>query len=146
MRQTPGVASSEAMQVLRRLFEAYDGKDVAKYAELLSPALVWEFNTMQEPLRGPEAEMQTLRMVADAFPDAVITRDHFVEDGTGWVAWRWRLRATHTGPWQSHGPTGRSIEIVGATHARVADGRVVELRYVSDRLALMQQMGLLPPN
>ncbi len=132
------------MQVLGRLFQAYDGKDFAEYAELLSPDLVWEFNTMQEPMRGPEAEMRTLRMVADAFPDASFSRDHFVEDGAGWVAWRWRLRATNTGPWQGHESTGRSIEIVGATHARVAGGRVLELRYVSDRLTLMQQLGLLP--
>ncbi|MGY1636502.1 ester cyclase [Geodermatophilus sp. SYSU D00742] len=138
------MAGSEAMQVLQQLFEAYDGKDFSRYAALLAPDLVWEFNTMPGPLHGPDAELQTFRMVTEAFPDATFTRDHFVEDGTGRVAWRWRLTGTNTGPWQGQEPTGRPVDIIGATHATVSDGRVTELRYVSDRLTLMQQLGLLP--
>jgi ketosteroid isomerase-like protein len=139
------VATSEAMQVLQRLFELYDRRDFAAYEELLSPDLVWEFNTMDAPSHGRQAEMQVAHAVAEAFPDAEFVRDHFVEDDTGWIAYRLRVRATNTGPWQGRSPTGRSIDIAGASHVRVQDGKVVELRYVTDRLAMMRQLGFLPP-
>jgi len=56
---------------------------------------------------------------------------------------RLRARGTHTGP-VFGGPTGRTFDINVIDICRFSDGMIVEHWGVPDRLAQMQQLGVLP--
>jgi ketosteroid isomerase-like protein len=56
---------------------------------------------------------------------------------------RLRARGTHTGP-VFGGPTGRSFDINVIDICRFSDGLIVEHWGVPDRLAQMQQLGVMP--
>lgn len=57
---------------------------------------------------------------------------------------RWSSRGTHLG--ESHGlpPTGKQVTNSGINIFRVADGKIVEVWDIFDRLWLWQQLGVLP--
>jgi len=54
------------------------------------------------------------------------------------------LRGRHTGDLLGAPPTGRELELRGATFLRFEDGLVVERWQHADDLGLLQQLGLLP--
>jgi predicted ester cyclase len=56
---------------------------------------------------------------------------------------RLRARGTHTGP-VFGGPTGRTFDINVIDICRFSDGLIVEHWGVPDRLAQMQQLGVMP--
>jgi len=53
------------------------------------------------------------------------------------------FRGTHQGEFMGVAPTGRQVEFAVIDILRLDQGKVVEHWAVQDRLALMQQMGLL---
>jgi len=79
-----------------------------------------------------------------ALPDARVTVDHVCAipyAGLGHdIAIRWTLAGTHSGHGLHRPPTGLTLLIMGVTHWRTIDGRVVEEWTVFDELALLRQM------
>ena len=79
-----------------------------------------------------------------AFPDAaVLTDDMFVAGDK--LAWRFRFRGTHLGPFNGAPPTGKSFEVPGITILRFGETRCVERWSVTDFLSMLIQIGLVPP-
>jgi predicted ester cyclase len=61
------------------------------------------------------------------------------------VATRVVLKAVHSeAEFQGVPPTGKQIETPGITIERIKDGKIVERHVCSDRLGMMQQLGLMP--
>lgn len=88
-------------------------------------------------------------ILLSALPDVHWTLEQVIAEGD-WIATRWTVRGTHTGditfPGVGHAPaTGKSIQYSYIVHHRIADGKIVESWDVSDRLSLLQQVGLIPP-
>ena len=83
------------------------------------------------------------RTLMGAADDVRVELEHTVEQGD-LVAVRFRLRARHTGELLGAPPTGKQLELRGATFLRFEDGRVVERWQHADDLGLLQQLGLLP--
>jgi predicted ester cyclase len=54
-------------------------------------------------------------------------------------------RGTHRGPFMGLAPTGKTFAITVIDVCRFENGKIVEHWGVPDRLALMQQLGALPP-
>ena len=77
------------------------------------------------------------------FPDQTVERTHWVEDGE-WVAFRWRLKATHSVDAPEFPSSGRSVELHGASHIRVVNGKIAELFGVWDEAGFLRQIGQLP--
>lgn len=74
---------------------------------------------------GP-AEFRAVRSeLLAAFPDLRVEVQDVVADGAI-VALRWRMRATHTGSAMGLHPSGKSVDVVGSTWFRFADGKIVE--------------------
>lgn len=67
--------------------------------------------------------------------DAVATDDR--------VAVSWIMSGTNTGPMGSLPPTGRPITVAGLTIYYFRDGKLTGHRQVVDRLAVVQQLGML---
>jgi predicted ester cyclase len=105
-------------------------------------------------LEGPGAgladEKRVVAALRAAFPDARLEVEEVLSDGDA-VAYRWVLRGTHTGPYRSGAlgrtvpPSGKPVAVRGATFQRVAGGRFVEGWGMPNMLALLQQIGALPP-
>ena len=77
-----------------------------------------------------------------AFPDFHCTIREQLAEGDQVVTHK-VLRGTHQGTFMGLAPTGRQIEFAVIDILRLRDGKVIEHWAVQDRLALMQQLGLL---
>jgi len=65
-------------------------------------------------------------------------------DGRGANADRWIMRGTHTGPFMGLDPTGKAVEVAGATFSEFdADGLVARDTHYIDLGALLRQLGLV---
>ncbi|WP_046730048.1 flavin reductase [Streptomyces humi] len=120
---------------------AWDEGRVEALDDLLSPTYVRR--------RGPAGTTQTrdqfkdsIRAVRDAFPDLRTEIEEVVEDGDR-VAVRWRSTGRHTGAFLGVPPTGRPVEVSGATFARF-DGTAVAEEWVTfDSRQLLEALGII---
>jgi steroid delta-isomerase-like uncharacterized protein len=100
---------------------------------------------MPEPLRGREAIRGRAADLFAAFPDFHLERLFLVVDGQA-NADRWRATGTHRGAFMGLEPTGRSIDVQGATFSEFdADGLVVRDHNYWDVPTLLAQLGGAAP-
>jgi predicted ester cyclase len=78
-----------------------------------------------------------------AFPDLHVTIQDQLAEGDKVVTHK-LFQGTHQGPFMGVAPTGRPIAFAVIDILRLDNGKVVEHWAIQDRLALMQQLGLLP--
>ncbi len=83
-------------------------------------------------------------MISAAFSNNHYTIEDQIAEGDR-VATRVTWRATHSGDFQGHPPTGKQIEVSGIAIERRKDGKIVERWLNYDQLGVMQQLGLVPP-
>ena len=88
---------------------------------------------------GVAGVKQFFAMFRDAFPDAAVQIDEIVADGEK-VAVATTLTGTHEGELLGMAPTGRRVEVTGIDIVRIADGRIVEHRGLTDIVGLMRQL------
>ena len=79
-----------------------------------------------------------------AFPDFHHTSEDLVAEGDK-VARRVTVTATHQGEFMGIPATGRQVTWTGIIISRITDGKIVEEWWNYDALALMQQLGAMPP-
>ncbi len=78
-----------------------------------------------------------------ALPDAVVSFDHFcdVEETDGYIAAvRWTLNGTHTGAGQFGAPSGRPVTMLGMSHFRFTEGKIVQEWTVWDEISILMQI------
>lgn len=78
-----------------------------------------------------------------ALPDAVMHFDHFcdIHETDGYIAAvRWSLNGTHLGDGQFGPPTGKPVEILGMSHFRFVNDRIVQEWTVWDEVAVLMQV------
>lgn len=90
---------------------------------------------------GPEGYKAFFTEMREAFPDLHVDVETMVADDDQ-VAFAYTLTGTHKGPFQGHGPTGRSIKVRGMQISKFADGKMTERWGSSDELGIMTQLGL----
>ena len=89
-----------------------------------------------------EEATEHVRQFLAAFSDIdVMVEDLIAEDDK--VVGRLMISATHSGPFAGRAGTGKRISFASFRIYRVADGKVVETWAMQDRLALMEQLGLV---
>lgn len=76
------------------------------------------------------------------FPDLAFTWDEVI-DAAGCVVVSWTLRGTHSKPLGDFPATGRTIAVKGMTVYYFTMGKLTGHRQVVDRLAVLQQLGVL---
>jgi len=120
---------------------AWDEGQVEALDELLSPGYVRR--------RGPAAVPQdrehlknSIRAVRAAFPDLRTEIEEMVEDGDR-LAIRWRSTGHHTGAFLGVPPTGRPVEVSGATFARFEGSAVAEEWVTFDSRQLLESLGII---
>ncbi|MBA2401530.1 MAG: ester cyclase [Bradyrhizobium sp.] len=87
---------------------------------------------------------RVLSSTRESWPDLVIVVEHAVAEDD-WVVGRCTTTATHTKAVLGVAPTNRQIQATfWDMHRFDADGRIVETWNLTDSLAIMQQLGLVP--
>ena len=79
-----------------------------------------------------------------AFPDFHVETHYMVAEGDK-VAACWTVTGTHLGELMGIPPTGKQGTVTGMNILRLAGGKIVEAWWSSDMLALMEQVGVMPP-
>jgi predicted ester cyclase len=92
--------------------------------------------------RGPY-KAHLLGLMA-AFPDAHLTIEHLYgmgDEHKGFkVMVRWNLQGTHRGAGPYGAPTGKRIYLMGISHLRIKDGKILEEWMIFDEFALLKQL------
>ncbi|MER5177536.1 flavin reductase [Streptomyces sp. NPDC002896] len=122
---------------------AWDHGQVEALDDLLSPSYVRRRGPAATP-QDRETLKDSIRAVREAFPDLRTEIEEIVEDSDGdRMAIRWRSTGRHTGTFLGVPPTGKPVEVSGATFARF-DGRAVAEEWVTfDSRQLLEALGIV---
>ena len=112
--------------------------------ELISPDAKFHVPGRSEPVRGPAGYLAILGMMREGFPDIQWTLEEMIAEGDK-VAARFTMRGTHRGTFFGVPPTGKPIVVQAMNFYRLSGGQFVEERGQPDLLALLQQIGAVPP-
>ncbi|MEU6553223.1 flavin reductase [Streptomyces sp. NPDC046915] len=142
MTHTLGHAPVDRTSRIRSIWRAaWDQGEVDALDNLLSPTYVRR--------RGPAGTAQdrdqlkdSIRAVREAFPDLHTDIEDVVEDGDR-LAIRWRSTGRHTGTFLGVPPTGRPVEVSGATFARFDGAAVAEEWVTFDSRQLLEALGII---
>ncbi len=74
-------------------------------------------------------------------------KEYIVDDmiaENDFVVYRWTMKGEHIGSFRGLPPTGKTVSTTGMEMFRLANGRIVETWIISDIIAIMDQLDLLP--
>ena len=136
----------EAREVMDRITEAMNNKDVTALAQLYAPDAV-AITPDVGKLKGAEQIAQYLNEFLTAFPDFSYQPEFVHEAGDTAVDEGW-WDGTNTGPinlpnGDSLPPTGRAVRSRGCDILTVNNGRGTSHRFYWDQMDLLRQLGLL---
>jgi steroid delta-isomerase-like uncharacterized protein len=92
---------------------------------------------------GLDGAKRKWAMYLDAIPDLRVTIEELIAEGDK-VGARRSYEGTHQGVLLGIPATGKQLRVGGISIFRLADGRITEHWEQLDRLALMQQLGVIP--
>ena len=134
--------SDQYKETIRCIVEEGFGGQLEVFDETLAESYVG-YGVAPEPLRGPEAVKEFVRVYRAAFPDLQTRVDDVVAEGDT-VAYRWSARGTHQGELFGIPPTGRRVTCRGVDWYYIAGGWITEYWDVIDQVGLLTQLGVLP--
>jgi predicted ester cyclase len=114
--------------------------------ELYAPDYVDHVGRGPEASRvaGPTGIKQAVTLFRTAFRDLRYTVEAQIAEGE-LVLSRFSASGTQTGPFMGAPPSGKSVTYTGMDLNRIVRGKIVESWVNYDALALLQQLGLVPP-
>ena len=135
--------SEENKALVRRYYEEFFNKGNLSVAdELIAPDFV-SHALGERREGGPEGVKQFVTIVRTGFPNFNVTiEDQLAEDDK--VETRFMMSGTHHGQRMGAAPTGKQVTTEGICIQRIAEGKIVERWGHVDRLAMAQQMGVIP--
>jgi predicted ester cyclase len=131
---------------VRRLVEEVQNRhDLARMDAFFIPDFINHLETPDNSseTNAVERAKDVFRQMFSAFPDLHVTIQDQVAEGDR-VVTRKLFQGTHQGTFLGIAPTGRPIAFAVIDILRLEDGKVVEHWAIQDRLALMQQLGVVP--
>ena len=120
--------------------EAVNTGNLEAFDTLVAPNCV-DHDPAPGQVDGPEGFKAFFTDMRTAFPDLNVAVETLVADDDQ-VAFAYTLTGTHTGPFQGHEATGKSISVRGVQISKFDDGRMTERWGSSDELGIMTQLGL----
>ena len=140
------MSAEENKAILRykHIDELFNKGNLSIADEIISPDYVYYGHGGLEEDKGIEGVKRLVTMFRTAFPDGHFTIDDMVAEGDKVVV-RYTVTGTHKGEYMGIAPTGKKINMKSAIFYRFAGGKQVEAWHISDRLGMMQQLGVVPP-
>jgi steroid delta-isomerase-like uncharacterized protein len=130
--------------VMNRIFNEIFNKGNLKLAdELLADDWVYHGAEGME-LKGRDGFKQFVTMYRTAFPDLRISVDDMVCEGDKVVSIG-NFQGTFKGPLMGIPPTGKQCSGKIMAVSRFKGGKEAEVLEIFDRLAMFQQLGVIPP-
>ena len=126
--------------ILRWLDEGWSKGNLAVADELIDPEFTVHGAGGQPVRSGIEGVKQLVTAWRTGFPDGRMIVDDIFAEGDK-VAIRMHWQGTHTGPFGTIAPTGRTVTVTSIGIDRVADGKVVEGWGELDMLGMYEQLG-----
>lgn len=114
----------------------------AVWDEVVAPDVVYHFNSSPEPIVGLAPNKEFNEGLFQGFPDIYQTLGDMLAEGDK-VVYRTTIQGTHTGNFLGIPPTGKTAQVNDFTLLRLSQGKIVEMWYECNLLALMQQLGLV---
>lgn len=140
------MSESENKAVVRRVIEEIAvGGNVGLADELVDPAFVNHTQLTGDITDsiGIEPYKQEVKAFLAAFSDRTAIIDDMLTDGDKVIV-RFRLSGTHNGEFAGILPTGKTIsDIATISIVRLSNGKLVERWSLTDRLTMMQQLGVI---
>lgn len=93
---------------------------------------------------GPDGLKVFLSLFFNAFPDGKVTIEDLLADGDRTAA-RLVFSGTHRGDFMGIPPTGKQIAVPAIDLARFENGKIADHWGGPDQMALMVQLGVIPP-
>jgi steroid delta-isomerase-like uncharacterized protein len=130
-------------QFITQLLEAWNAHDVDRVMTFY--ALDYEGEDVSEarPQRGSEGIRQSIARYLVAFPDLHFTQEATIIQGNR-IALFWKVRGTHRGKIMNIPPTGRPIQVRGASLLTLQDGKIRRGLIIWDVAGLLRAIRLLP--
>jgi steroid delta-isomerase-like uncharacterized protein len=128
-------------EIVRKLYE--DCVNTGNVA--LLPTLIANDYVGPNGDRGPAGYEQIVTGLRAGFPDIHFTLDEVLTDGDKVVV-RWTWRGTHTGNFRGFPPSRKAITTTGIVIYQLRDEKIVHSWLESDRLGVLQQIGVVDPN
>jgi len=132
----------ENKAVVRRFIEAYNGRNLDLFDELVAP----DYIDHAHHQKGLESFKQLFSLAFIAFPDWHEKIEDMAAEGD--KVWVWvKATGTFTGEWDLFGvtlpPTGKKVTMMMVFIWRIADGRLSEGWEVDDQLDFFRQLGAI---
>lgn len=112
--------------------------EVSQIGEFLAPAYLDHTQN-----HNVEEVKQVIGMYRQAFPDLSFTLDELVATENS-VALRYTTIGTNFGPFMRMPPTGKKVSAPAMVFYHISNGKITESWGITDSMAMMQQMGLMP--
>ena len=137
------MSTEENNVIARRWYEeGMNGHNLAVFDKLYAPDFV-EHMPVGPSAQSREEARQFLAGVFTALPDLRITIEEMIAEGDKVVA-RYTTTGTQTGDLMGIPATGKQIKTTFFDILRFKDGKIAEHWFESDRLGMMQQLGVIP--
>ena len=128
----------ENKEVILRLYEADNKKDLSVLDELISP----DFYDPSFNLQGPEDYKQFESAFFKGFPDWIETIEDTIAEGNKvWV--RFKASGTHKGECLGLAPSGKKVTLRAVQMWLVENGKVVSKNTISDSLNFFKELGVI---
>jgi predicted ester cyclase len=135
----------QATDVMRKKFAALNAQDADRMGRCFSPQA--EKEVPGGRLQGRDQIVGFVAAFWEAFPNLELSVTSAVEEGSV-VAIRGTMAGTHSGTLRTPGgdipPTGRDVDLTFSDDYEVVDGLIVSSHLQLDRLALLEQLGMIP--
>ena len=126
-------------QTIRRLYEeCINGRRL----ELL-PALVGDDFVGANGEKGASGFAGTIGDLRTGFPDIRFDLEDVIAEGDR-VTVRWTWQGTHEGPFRGLAPSLKPVTTAGIAIYQIRDDKIVRSWLQTDRLGVLQQIGLIP--
>jgi steroid delta-isomerase-like uncharacterized protein len=134
--------STDANKTLvREYVDTWNRGEVDHLSQFWAPSMVHHTRTQSQSV---DEVRRVITEFMAAFPDLKFEiGDMFGEDDR--VVTRMTASATHSGHFLGFPPTGKKINCAVIGIARIEEGKIAEHWGVTDELAMMAQIGMLPP-
>lgn len=126
-------------EVVRKVFEqSLNKRNMALLKELVS-----EDYTGLGGKKGASAFAEPVALLIQAFPDIRWDIESIIGENETVVV-RWKLKGTHTSPFNGIVATGKLITNTGIGYYELYDGKIINSQVHTDRLGFLQELGVVP--
>ena len=130
--------------IMHRLYGEINSGSLSALDELVDSNIV-DHSAPPDQSPGLRGSKQLYTSLRTAFPDLQFNVEDMIGEGDE-VVTRVTMSGTHKGDFQGLAPTGKKVRVEGINISRISGGKIVESWVRRDQIALMQQLGALPPS